>query len=377
MPRLLLVNTRLESTGGIETYACGVAAAFVAMGWEVTALNVRDSWRGERDGFRWHGLMPKGALFYRVAVRFKNWLTRRWLKRHLDQYNLVLCSHRVVAPSVNTVCLSQRIPYVVVLHGLEVWQDLPMEEQEALEAASALVHVSEFTKDEVIRRYPRLAEAPFYKISPCVDPEVFSMDGPIERDDNVYQLLTVGRLDGEERDKGHRLVMRAMALLKEKGIDQLRYKIVGDGPDRPALEACCAELGLDEVVAFTGRVSHEAKIRAYHECDLFLLVAPLQRLSQGRLSGEGFGIVYLEAGACAKPVIGGHEGGAVDPVRDGENGYRCPPDENELAARIEKLLRDENLGRQMGNRGRNIVDNEYTSIMFQSNWEALARTLVS
>lgn len=376
MKKLLLVNTRLETTGGIETYSKDVARAFMSAGWSVTALNFRDSYCGEKEGFNWQGLMPKGWLRYRLAVRVRHFLARRWLRRHLAAYDFVVCSHELVAPVVRVEAERQGKPYCVVLHGLEVWQTLPKREIAALRAAAALVHVSAFTKEEVLRRFP-LAGAPFIKISPCVDLEMFDAVAPgvmTENHDQPFQLLTVGRLDGLERDKGHRLVMKALHILKERGLSVV-YKIVGDGSDRSALEEFAREQRVEDWVEFAGRVSHEAKLQAYWQCDLFLLVAPLQRLSRGRLSGEGFGIVYLEAGACGKPVIGGDEGGSIDPVREGENGYRSGQNPEQLANRIESLMVDSEQCAALGQCSRQLVEREYSFEVFTALWIELAASL--
>jgi phosphatidylinositol alpha-1,6-mannosyltransferase len=77
------------------------------------------------------------------------------------------------------------------------------------------------------------------------------------------------------------------------------------------------------------------------------------RLPAGGLAGEGFGIVYLEAGAYGKPVVAGNVGGARDAVLDGETGLLVDPqDPLAVSEAIVRLLRDEPLARALGAAGR-------------------------
>ena len=68
---------------------------------------------------------------------------------------------------------------------------------------------------------------------------------------------------------------------------------------------------------------------------------------------EGFGIVFLEAGACGKPVIGGRSGGVEDAIVEGETGFLVDPmDGHQIADRLIRLLTDAPLSRAMGDKGR-------------------------
>ena len=74
---------------------------------------------------------------------------------------------------------------------------------------------------------------------------------------------------------------------------------------------------------------------------------------------EGFGIVFLEAAACAKPVIGSKSGGIADAVIDGDTGILVDPlNEDEIARAIIRVLQDEKLANRLGENGRKRVKNE-------------------
>jgi glycosyltransferase involved in cell wall biosynthesis len=70
------------------------------------------------------------------------------------------------------------------------------------------------------------------------------------------------------------------------------------------------------------------------------------------LAGEGFGIVYLEAGVYGKPVVAGNVAGALDAVADGESGLLVnPTDSPAVASAIARLLHDRDLARRLGEAG--------------------------
>jgi phosphatidylinositol alpha-1,6-mannosyltransferase len=119
-------------------------------------------------------------------------------------------------------------------------------------------------------------------------------------------LLSVGRL---QRRKGHDMAIRALAQLKDE-LPHVRYVIAGDGEERARLERMVRECGLSERVFFAGIVADGDLPAYYAASDVFLL--PNRVDDDGDI--EGFGIVFLEAAACGKPVIGGDSGGVPEAV---------------------------------------------------------------
>jgi len=153
-------------------------------------------------------------------------------------------------------------------------------------------------------------------------------------------LLTVARL-GER--KGHDLVIRAMASTRD-----CHYLICGRGKARGNLEALADRLGLADRVHFAGYVN-EAEITAYYNsCDVFVM--PSKLLDEpGDI--EGFGIVFLEANARGKPVIGSNTGGITSAIADGETGLVVEPTVDDVAEAIGTLLADHQLRAQLGRAG--------------------------
>jgi glycosyltransferase involved in cell wall biosynthesis len=154
------------------------------------------------------------------------------------------------------------------------------------------------------------------------------------------RMLFVGRL--VER-KGVHVLLDALALLPEE--PPIRLEVVGDGPEREALEHRARSLGVAERVHFHGFVSQEELERQLADCDALVLPAVVD--AKGDV--EGLGVVLLEAMSFGKPVIASASGGIPDIVRPSENGLLVPPgDAKALAAAIECLAREPALVRRLG-----------------------------
>jgi phosphatidylinositol alpha-1,6-mannosyltransferase len=187
-------------------------------------------------------------------------------------------------------------------------------------------------------------------VYPGVDPHRFHprIDGSDIRrrfaPNGEILILSVGRL---QRRKGHDLAIGAMARLARQ-FPTLRYVIAGDGEERERLEALVAWHGLGDHVHFAGALADEDLPRYYAACDVFLL--------PNRLDGrdvEGFGIVFLEAAACARPVVAGNTGGVPEAVEHGVSGLLVSGTEvGELSAVLATLARSSALRRRLGEAGR-------------------------
>lgn len=161
-------------------------------------------------------------------------------------------------------------------------------------------------------------------------------------------LLTVARVS--ER-KGHDLVIRSLPKILET-IPGLLYLIVGKGPDTERLKKMAEELGVGDAVKFCGFVPDEELPDYYRLCDMYVM--PNREIFDSTDSIEGFGISFVEASACGKPVIGGKSGGAVEAVADGISGYLVDPESVEDFTSVAiKLLTNNDLFTKIGANGRN------------------------
>lgn len=156
---------------------------------------------------------------------------------------------------------------------------------------------------------------------------------------NGRLVLSVSNL---HQSKGIDLNLRALRALVDEGLSDLHYVVIGEGPDRAAFERLTERLGLRDRVTFLGRLPREETISWMKACDLFSLPS----------WQEAFGIVYLEAMAQGKPVIGCRGQGAEDIVTHGVNGLLVEPhDVVGLATAMWRLLMEPSLAEALGRAG--------------------------
>lgn len=162
----------------------------------------------------------------------------------------------------------------------------------------------------------------------------------------VVQLLCVGRLVPA---KGQHVLLRACNTLKKQGVP-FHLTLVGAGPDRESLETLAQSLGMANQVTFAGAVG-QGEIHAYYDkADIFVLPS----------FAEGLPVVLMEAMGKGIPCVTTAITGIPELVRDGVNGVLVPAsDSEELAARLQRLIEDPALRRDLGKAAREIIVAEY------------------
>ena len=174
-------------------------------------------------------------------------------------------------------------------------------------------------------------------------------------------LLSVGRL---VRRKGVDKTLLALSLLSEADRERVVYIVAGTGPDELSLKKMVTP-DIEKMVFFLGEISDEEKWIWLQACDIFIM--PARHIG---VDFEGFGIVYLEANLCGKPVIAGRSGGVSDAVSDGESGLLVNPEEvAEIARAISRLASDPEERRRLGAAGRRRALVDFT-------WEEQAKKLL-
>jgi len=150
--------------------------------------------------------------------------------------------------------------------------------------------------------------------------------------------------------KGIDLNIRAIKELKAKNIN-LTYLIVGDGPDRKRLEGLVQELNLRETVKFMGALPHNEVMKFMSACDIFTMPS----------WQETFGLVYLEAMAHGKPVVGCKGQGMDKIITESNAGLLAEPkDVHSLVNALEFLISNPLDAQAMGERGRKLVFESYS-----------------
>jgi len=181
-------------------------------------------------------------------------------------------------------------------------------------------------------------------------------------DTEMPTLLYMGRL---KRYKGVELVLRAVHLLKRRGIE-VHFNVAGRGDDLPRLEGLVAELDIGDRVEFLGFVDEDRKLELLRTSWLHLLTSPK----------EGWGIANLEAAACGTPTIASDSPGLRESVVDGETGRLVPHGDVEaIADAVAILVEDEDLRREMG-RGALEFASGFSWDAAAERWEALLERVV-
>lgn len=172
-------------------------------------------------------------------------------------------------------------------------------------------------------------------------------------------IFTVSRL---EAFKGADTVIKVLPSIL-RVIPNTVFLVGGTGPYQETLKKMAADHHLEDNVIFLNHIPDEDLPLYYNLCDLFVLLTRESDVSGDR---EGFGIVFLEANACEKPVIGGNAGGTYDAVEDGVSGYLVDPlNMDEITGKIEKLLTNETLAKKLGVQGRKRAEASFS-------WEYLS-----
>ena len=175
-------------------------------------------------------------------------------------------------------------------------------------------------------------------------------DLPARRADPYPQptVVTTGHLVARKR---HADVVRAVALLRDRH-PALRYLVVGDGPERAALGALAAQLGIADRVEFAGQLPHDEALRRTRRASLLAMAS----------TDEAFGVAYVEAMAGWLPAIAAAGEPGPAEIRSAGGGLSLVPagDVDALAARIDALLSDEAALRAEGDAARATVQRAFS-----------------
>lgn len=272
-----------------------------------------------------------------------------------NKFDLIICSHLSLSFLTFMIHLVLKIPYFVITYGVEVWESPNFFEKKGILNANFVLPISNFTKCQMIKNY-NISDKKLI-VMPCfigMGKFVIKEKNPdlIKKYnlENKKILLTIGRLNKSERQKGHDRVIQAVVSLVKK-IPNLIYIIVGGGDDRPRLESLVRMSKLEGSVLFVGEIDNNLLVDFYNLCDIYVMPS----------SQEGFGIVFLEAAAFQKPVVAGNKDGSVDAVADGKTGILINPDSiQEIADAIKYLILNRDIAEKMGKAGRERVLREFS-----------------
>lgn len=264
-----------------------------------------------------------------------------------------------------------KVPYLILIHGTDLneyfYRFTRMDRWASrivLKNAAQIIVNSRATK-RLVEEHSYSSEK-IYIIHPGVNIAVFNETNMCEEIKKKYNLegkkvlLSISRLVPK---KNHVSVLKALPEVI-KHTPNLMYLIVGKGAEEEMIKRVIDELKLQGVVKLLDYVEPQFIAPYYYACDVFVMPSKTVDVDY-----ESFGIVYVEANACGKPVIGGKSGGVEDAVIDGITGLLVDPENiDEISDTIIRLLNDETLASRLGANGRRRVEKEL-------NWRTIGNKL--
>lgn len=316
---LAIVTDAFGGYGGIAQYNRDLLDAmsrFAAGPWiDVLPRYARDSVGPLPERVRQHPAQMSRSLLSLEAVRLAA----------LSRPDVVYCGHLHLSPLAAWIARRRRCALICQTHGVEVWPTPSEIRRRSIEVADAVLCVSRDTRARV-RTWVDMPPERLRVVPNTVGEEFTPGDRTRARqrlglgDSKV--ILSVSRLDSSQRHKGQDRIIDLLPKLLREGHD-LVYLIAGEGDDTPRLKALADTAGVGERVRFLGRVPQAQLPDLYRAADLFALPS----------TGDGFGIVFLEAMACGVPALGLAAGGAADAFADGALGVLATPADLEAALR--------------------------------------------
>lgn len=271
-----------------------------------------------------------------------------------------------------------KLPYLILVHGTEFnayFHTFTMYDRLASKIVlsnAKIILVNSFSTKRLVESHGYPSEH-IKIIHPGTDPESF------------HPLIDSALLREKYCLNGKKIVMIASRLVKKKNhinllnafhnvvkkIPNSVLLIVGQGEEKESIIAKINELHLNNYVKFVGYVDPSKMSKYYAVCDVYVM--PSKTVGHDY---ESFGIVYVEANACGKPVIAGKSGGIEDAVIDGVTGLLVDPENvEEIAQAIIRLLTDQEYARQLGENGRRRVEKELNWRMVGKKIEEILKTV--
>lgn len=313
---LALVTDGFGSEGGIGQYNRDLMTALANQG-GTRSITILPRYGDVYDG---RVELPGGVTQLPpqpAQLGFSISAARQALSRTFD---VIFCGHLFATPLAAGLARLTGARLWAQLHGIEAWRPPGRLVRSAIERSDLVTVVSRHTRNRF------LGWANIEPLRVRVLPNTVTRGTRARRSDLARRyglegrriVLTVGRMSGAERYKGHDRIIRALPAVAAQ-VPSVSYLIGGTGDDRARLEALALETGVAERVVFAGRIAEVEMAEHFALSDVFAMPS----------TGEGFGIVYLEALAAGVPVVAGNRDGSRDALADGALGALVDPDDTD------------------------------------------------
>ena len=364
---LITEEFRPSLKGGIATWSTELANYLDKQNFNITVLLKKRG--GINKSFNINKLPYKVILINgRDWAYFKKWYVKRAIFSYLRNHKKPIIFSTNWELSQGIICFKKYFKFslITIMHGLEVtrleskkYKKKIKNFNNTISLSDRVISVSNYTKnkaqsilysDKEIDVIPNFVNVDsFY---PIYDKRL-RKDYNIKSDDVV--ILSLSRLT---KRKGHFTSIKAIKNLTKK-YSNVKYLIAGTGDDiyEKKLKIYVKNHNLDSSIYFLGYVSENIKNKIYNLCDIYTMTSlPLDIYG----SSEGFGITFLEANACGKPVIGTDVGGISDAIKNGYNGYLIKPNNSfELEKILTNIIRNKKLYKSLSENSINHVKKNF------------------
>jgi colanic acid/amylovoran biosynthesis glycosyltransferase len=281
-------------------------------------------------------------LFYLVEAL----LVGRWM-RSRSLHHLHVHFGGAVASVGYITSIAWRLPYSLTIHGPEELLNVDAYQlRDKLRQASFVFCISDFCRSQLCQLTPQSHWPKFTVVRLGVDPSELTPPRPPLQSKSPLQLVCTGRLVAA---KGHRTLLEALKLLRDRGI-QLHTTLIGDGPERTKLENFVRLYGMQQTVTFTSALSHSETLAHVRNAGVFVLAS----------FAEGIPVALMEAMAFGVPCVSTTIAGIPELINSGKDGLLVPPaNPGALAAAIESLAEDSALRAYLGHSARLRIISEY------------------
>jgi glycosyltransferase involved in cell wall biosynthesis len=352
---LLLLAPSTGFGGGIERVAEVVARAWPG---PVIRLNL---YRSGRES------VPAGNRARQA--RFSVQAVAAALRSRPD---FVFCLHAGLLPVAAAAARGSGARLAVWAHGDEVWLPPAAAKLALWRGVDIVLSSSTFTAARVVEA-ARVADERVHPMHLPVAP-AFESERPPESDGGGPRLLSVGRVSRQSRYKGYYEIAGCLpAVLRE--VPDATWQIAGSGDDVEALLGHCEALGLGrDTVTVSSGLDDRSLAAAYADATVFVLPSTVS-IGKRTALGEGFGMVYAEAGMLGVPSIASTRGGgALDFVEHERTGLTVPPEDGDaLRAAIVRILTDGALRDRLGGEALARARNMHTFAVFEAEFRDTLR----
>ena len=364
--------------GGVENYCFNISKHLIKKGFEITLICSKKDSFVETENIDGIKVIRSTPNFYLsntpIDINLSDLILKLSGKQDID----LIVGHMPVpyyADVASVISKKNNIPFILTYHNDLVKENSFMNLvsniynktlcKNTLKNSSSIITPSPycFNESKILSTYKEKLKW----IPPGVDIKKYNLDESKElhKDYNLNYsskiVLFVGQLNRSHSHKGVEILIESFKkVLKE--IKNVYLVIIGSGNMISEYKNLSKNLKIQNNIIFTGYVEEPKLVEYYKSSDIVTL--PSTNIS------EGFGMTLIEGNACGKPVIGSRIGGIKYVIKDGETGILVTPrNSEELAKSLIMLIKDEDMAKKMGKKGRKMVEYYYT-------WEKVSKLTI-